>query len=77
MITVLSLFDGCACARVALDRLNIPCTFGLNFEQELKICEQYEPKLANGVKHVFAPSYEWTRKYKEYVASNFNDNLRY
>jgi 3'-phosphoadenosine 5'-phosphosulfate sulfotransferase (PAPS reductase)/FAD synthetase len=43
------------------------CPFGRNFEQELAIISHFEPKLNKGINSIFASSYEWTRKYKEYV----------
>ena len=42
------------------------CPFGRNFEQELKIMEEYEPKLFKVVNNIFGDSYEYTRKYKEF-----------
>ena len=42
------------------------CPFGRNFEQELKIMEEYEPKLFKAVNNIFGDSYEYTRKYKEF-----------
>jgi len=42
------------------------CPFGRNFEQELEIIQEYEPKLYKGINNIFSPSYEWTRKYNEY-----------
>ena len=46
---------GCAC-----------CPFGQNFEEELRVASQYEPKLFQAANHVFGKSYEYTRKYKQY-----------
>ncbi len=43
------------------------CPFGQNFEKELLVAEKFEPKLYNGIKNIFNESYEWTRKYKEFV----------
>lgn len=42
------------------------CPFGRYFEQELKIIENYEPKLFVAVNNIFGESYEYTRKYKEF-----------
>lgn len=42
------------------------CPFGLNFEDELVQLQENEPKLAKGISNIFAPSYEWTRKYREF-----------
>ncbi len=42
------------------------CPFGKDFEQELKIIEEYEPKLYKAVNNIFKDSYEYTRKYREF-----------
>ena len=42
------------------------CPFGREFEQELKIIEEYEPKLFKAVNNIFGNSYEYTRKYKKF-----------
>lgn len=42
------------------------CPFGRNFESELKIAEQYEPKLFIAVNNIFKDSYEYTRKFIEF-----------
>lgn len=42
------------------------CPFGSRFEEELKLMEQYEPKLYNAALAIFGQSYEYTRKYREY-----------
>lgn len=43
------------------------CPFGRDFEFELKVIEKHEPKLFNAVNKIFGDSYEYTRKYKEFV----------
>jgi 3'-phosphoadenosine 5'-phosphosulfate sulfotransferase (PAPS reductase)/FAD synthetase len=45
------------------------CPFNKHFDQELESIEKYEPKLTKGISNIFQPSYEWTRKYREYVRS--------
>ena len=45
------------------------CPFNSRFEEELKILHKYEPKLANAVEHIFAPSYEYTRAYRKFKES--------
>ena len=42
------------------------CPFGRNFENELKIIQEYEPKLYKAVTNIFKDSYEYTRKYYEF-----------
>lgn len=44
------------------------CPFGRNFEFELEIIKKYEPKLYVAVTNIFGDSYEYTRKYKEFIA---------
>lgn len=41
----------------------VACPFGKNWEHELEVAKQYEPKLYKACKNVFAPSYEYTRAY--------------
>jgi hypothetical protein len=36
------------------------------FEKELIALETHEPKKARGIRAIFNPSYEWTRKYKQF-----------
>ena len=38
------------------------------FEKELAACDKYEPNLAKAARNIFKDSYEYTRKYKEFVA---------
>ena len=42
------------------------CPFGQNLENELKACEQYEPKMYKALNNVFGESYEYTRKYRAF-----------
>lgn len=44
------------------------CPYGLNYEHELKLMKQYEPRLYNACLNIFKDSYEYTKQYKEYVA---------
>lgn len=43
------------------------CPYGKDFEKELEIIQEHEPKLYNAVNKIFGDSYEYTRKYKEFV----------
>lgn len=43
------------------------CPFGRDFEAELQIIKEYEPKLYKAVNKIFGNSYEYTRKYREFV----------
>lgn len=43
------------------------CPLGRNFEEELRIIEEYEPKLYKAVGKVFGNSHQYTREYREFV----------
>lgn len=43
------------------------CPYGKDFEQELKTMKEYEPKLYKAVCYIFKDSYEYTRKYREFI----------
>lgn len=49
------------------------CPYGKDFEEELRIIEKYEPKLFKAVNNIFKDSYEYTRKYNEFVNRNFKN----
>ena len=42
------------------------CPFGRDFEHELEVIQEYEPKLYKAVNHIFGESYEYTRQYREF-----------
>lgn len=42
------------------------CPFGKNFEQELELMRQHEPKMYKAVNNIFGASYEYTRKYLKF-----------
>ena len=42
------------------------CPYGRDFEEELRIIEEHEPKLYKAVNNIFKDSYEYTRKYREF-----------
>ena len=42
------------------------CPFGKNFEFELEVIKQYEPKLYKAVNKIFGKSYDYTRRYYEF-----------
>lgn len=43
------------------------CPYNRNFDEELLILAHYEPKLYTAVNHVFAESYDYTRKYRDFI----------
>lgn len=43
------------------------CPFGRDFEKELEIIAEHEPKLLKAVNKIFKDSYEYTRQYREFV----------
>lgn len=47
------------------------CPFGKDFEKELKIIENYEPKLFKAVNKIFGDSYKYTRAYL-----NFKEKIK-
>lgn len=42
------------------------CPFGRDFEFELEVIQENEPKLYKAVNNIFGDSYEYTRKYKKF-----------
>lgn len=50
------------------------CPFGRNFEEELLAIEKYEPKLFKAATYVFNNSYEYTRRYREFVKKLKEEN---
>lgn len=42
------------------------CPFGKDFETELEIIKEHEPKLYKAVNNIFGESYEYTRKFYEF-----------
>ena len=42
------------------------CPFGKRFEEELRIIEDFEPKLLRAAHHIFRDSYEYTRQYLKF-----------
>lgn len=45
------------------------CPFGKNFEYELEVIKQYEPKLYGAVNKIFGDSYEYTRNFLKFRKS--------
>jgi 3'-phosphoadenosine 5'-phosphosulfate sulfotransferase (PAPS reductase)/FAD synthetase len=43
------------------------CPYNPNLENDLKVIEKYEPKLYKAVNKIFGNSYEYTKKYREFV----------
>lgn len=43
------------------------CPFARNFEDELQVMQEYEPKLFKAVNYVFKDSYEYTRAYRQFI----------
>ena len=48
------------------------CPYSRNLKQELDILYKHEPKLYKAVNNVFKDSYDYTKKYKEYINKNYN-----
>ena len=49
------------------------CPYNKKFEEELQVIHDHEPKLFNAVNNIFKDSYEYTRKYREFVIKNFRN----
>ena len=49
------------------------CPLGNDFEHELETIRQHEPKLFVAVNNIFRESYEYTRKYREFVRTMESD----
>lgn len=49
----------------------VGCPYNKDFEEELKIIYKYEPKLFKAVTNIFKDSYDYTRRYREFVKQNF------
>lgn len=45
----------------------VGCPYARDLEGELEVIEKYEPRLYRAVTNVFSDSYEYRRKYKEFV----------
>ena len=45
------------------------CPFGKDFENELQVIKEHEPRLYNAVNKIFGESYEYTRKFYEFRKS--------
>lgn len=45
----------------------VGCPYARGLENELSVVEKYEPKLYKAVNHVFKDSYEYTRRYRDFI----------
>lgn len=54
----------------------IGCPYGRDFEIELKVIQQYEPKLYKAVNNIFGDSYEYTKKYREFRKKMEQENKK-
>ena len=48
----------------------VGCPYGRNIEQEIEVLERNEPLLHKAACNIFRDSYEYTRKYREFVKSH-------
>lgn len=46
------------------------CPFNRKFEDEMSVIEQYETNLYKAINNIFKESYEYTKKYREFLAQN-------
>lgn len=49
------------------------CPFGKNFEDELCIMQEYEPKLFIAANNIFRETYEYTRAYRKFIQDRKNE----
>ena len=49
------------------------CPFGNDFEEELRIMEENEPRLFHAVNNIFGNSYRYTRMYRQYAKQRNTD----
>lgn len=47
------------------------CPFGKKFEDEIEVIEKFEPNLYTAINNIFGESYEYTRKYREFVKNEY------
>lgn len=52
------------------------CPYGKEFEQELVLMQQYEPKFHKAALNIFGASYEYTRAYLQYRAEKTAEKAR-
>lgn len=50
------------------------CSFGRDFEEELKVIQKHEPKLYKAVNNIFRDSYIYTRKYRDFCKKKREEN---
>lgn len=46
------------------------CPFAKDYEKELRIIQEHEPKLYKAVLNVFGDSYDYTKRYNEFIKEN-------
>lgn len=51
------------------------CPYGRDFEEELNVINEFEPKLYKAVNNIFKDSYEYTRIYREFRNTMENNKL--
>lgn len=47
------------------------CSYNKDFDEELNILKEHEPNLYKAVNNIFGKSYEYTRKYREFVKNTY------
>lgn len=48
------------------------CPYGRDFQDELRIIQEYEPRLFTAVNNIFGKAYEYTKKYREFCKEKNN-----
>lgn len=52
------------------------CPYGKDFNEELEIIKEKEPKLYKAVMNIFGKSYEYTNKYREFAKAKSNEGKK-
>ena len=74
---IFDIHHSCCYSKYGLDRTGCACCpFGKYFERELEAAKKYEPALYRLAMMVFAPSYEYTRKYREFATMKNGEERR-
>ena len=52
----------------------VGCPFGRDFEDELDVIANHEPKFSKAVNNIFGESYEYTKRYREFAYKQQKQN---
>lgn len=46
----------------------VGCPYTRDIDKDIAVMEEYEPKLSKAANNIFKDSYEYTKKYRQFVA---------